>query len=98
MQEAETDPLFTALTSPVVFMGVPLYYFGTNLMALGIVLIATTDLFLFSMVGLCVNIPLHYLGRYLMARDHHFITIFWTHTRLPPVRTRSFWKCRSFGP
>jgi type IV secretory pathway VirB3-like protein len=98
MKEAETDPLFTALTKPVAIKGVPLYYFGTNAMVLAMSIIATTDLLFFIGFAAFVNLPMHFLGRWLMERDHHFMTIIWVKSKLPPVHTKALWKCRSFCP
>lgn len=77
MKEAETDPLFTALTKPVTIKGVTIYYFGTNAMLLAMSIIATTDLMVFIGCAVLVNLPMHFLGRWLMERDHHFMSIIW---------------------
>lgn len=98
--EPSVDPLYVALTNPVMFMGVPMMFFGANVMMIGgmgfIGFIDWTARFLW--LG-CLVLPLHLLAYYATQRDPHWMSVYFTRLlRTPPNRNRMFWNSNSYLP
>ena len=98
--EPSTDPLYIALTNPVMFLGVPMMFFGANVMVLGgMGFIGFVDWAArFLWLG-GVILPLHLLAYYATQKDPHWMSIWFIRaTRTPPNRNRLFWKSNSYLP
>ncbi|HEX7823058.1 MAG TPA: type IV secretion system protein VirB3 [Sphingobium sp.] len=90
----ERETIFTALTRPQMFAGVPYSFFIANC-------IIAAELFLIfkSFWALAVALPVHGLAMILCLREPHFFDLWIARvSRCPRVPNHSVWGCNSYRP
>ena len=92
MSALDHDPLFTGLTRPQMFMGVPYSYFVANA-------IVTTELFLIlrSPWVMAIALAVHIVGVVSCIKEPRFFDLWLVRVQCcPRVRNFGIWGCNSY--
>ena len=94
MVQLDREPVFGALTRPLMFAGVTYSYFVLNA-------VVTLELFLItkSFWTLLVALGLHVLGYLGCLKEPRIFDLWLTRvSRCPRVRNFVYWRCNSYSP
>ena len=90
----DVDPLFVGLTRPATAFGVTYSYFIIEAMV-SVITFLVSD----SLLGLLLVLPMHGVGYAACRYDPRIFDLtFKRFARVPPVRTKSYWRCNTYRP
>lgn len=98
-EEISVDPLFLGLTKPPMSMGVPLIFFGVNMILSCAGFILFLSLFSKFCVVMFFSLPLHAIAYLATEKDPHWMSIWQIKmSKASPIRNHNYWKCNSYTP
>jgi type IV secretion system protein VirB3 len=79
-------------------MGVPLSFFGINMMLSSVGFILFLSLFSKLLVICFLSLPFHAIGYLATEKDPHWMNIWGTKmNKCGPIRNYKHWRCNSYG-
>lgn len=94
MDRATSDQLFTAMTRPLMFAGVPY-----PLLIINVIVMAEVFLIFHSLLALLVGVIIHACGWIVCLREPRFIDLWLTKVRrCQRVPNHKVWRCNSYRP
>jgi type IV secretion system protein VirB3 len=94
MSGLDRDPLFVALTKPLMFAGVTYIYFVVNM-------VVTTEVFLIfhTVWALAIAVVVHLTGVVISLGEPRIVDLWIARVSLcPRVPNYSIWRCNSYRP
>lgn len=99
IEKKQKIPLFTGLTKQAKILGIPMEFFGVNLIIFGCGMIYAHSLLYKFLFCLFICFPLHVYAKLATDKDPHWIEILKIKVTLCPDTPNIFyWKANSYAP